>query len=616
MKSSLAYRNRLVQIFFGLATLVLLLKAFQLQIVDDSYKARARAIAIDKYVKYPSRGLILDRNHKLLVNNNAMYDLMVTYNQVDENMDIELFCELLRITPEEFAERLNKNWRDARYSKRIPFVFLKKISAWTYARFQEHMFQFPGFFVRLRNVRAYPHKNASHVLGYISEVSQSQIDRSKGKYIRGDYIGASGLEQAYEERLRGRRGVEYLLKDNLGRVVGSYKNGELDTAAVSGQDLVSSLDLDLQAYSELLMKNKKGSIVAIEPKSGEILAMISSPSYNPNLLTINRYRGQEFNKLLSDSINKPFFDRSLMAKYPPGSIFKTVVSLVGLQEGVLKPNTYVPCSGAYYYKSLRRGCHNHPPAYGVQTALQHSCNSYYFQTLRDLVDKYGFTNPSVGLDTFVNYLKEFGLGQRLDVDIPNEVSGNVPGSAYYNFLYPADKGGWRSPTIMSIGIGQGEIEMTTLQMANLAATIANRGFFYRPHLLKGIRGGEPIDAKYREVNRVSINPAYFDPIVDGMEKVIMAGTGRIARVPGVAVCGKTGTSQNPHGKDHSVFFAFAPKDDPQIALAVYVENGGYGATYAAPITGLIIEKYLKGEIDESKKRLEEKMLKADLLKLP
>ncbi|MEL6864614.1 MAG: penicillin-binding transpeptidase domain-containing protein, partial [Bacteroidota bacterium] len=411
-------------------------------------------------------------------------------------------------------------------------------------------------------------------------------------------------------------GTKLVLKDNLGREVGPYKGGRLDSVAISGADLISSLDIDLQSYGEELMRNKTGSIVAIEPASGEILAMISSPTYDPNLLTINRDRGAAFNALLQDSL-KPFFDRSVMAKYPPGSIFKSVVALVAMQEGVLDPNRGITCNSGYYYNGTVRKCHAHPYPYNVEVAMQHSCNAYFFQVLRDLVDKNGFYNPHPGLDTFVNYLYDFGLGQPMGVDIPNEQAGNVPTSSYYDFLYPRNKGSWYSPTIMSIGIGQGEIQMTTLQMANLAAIIANRGYFYVPHLLKGFKNGDfEIPEQFLERKEVPIDKPYFDPVINGMEKVVLGGTGVVAQIPGISVCGKTGTSQNPHGKDHSVFFAFAPKENPKIAIAVYVEHGIWGATYGAPIASLMIEQYLRGEIDPSRKYLETRMLNADLVNLP
>ena len=389
-------------------------------------------------------------------------------------------------------------------------------------------------------------------------------------------------------------------------------------SAVSGKDLISTLDIDLQAYGELLMQNKSGSVVAIEPATGEILTMLSSPSYNPNLLTINRYRGEAFFELMHDTLNLPLLDRSIKAKYPPGSIFKTVVALAAMQEGVLQPDQGYTCPGAYYYKGADkpRGCHHHPYPYNVSVALQHSCNTYFFQVLRSIIEIKDYYHPEPGLDLFDKYLFEFGLGQPLQIDLPNEGSGNVPTVEYYDHLY-RNQGGWKSPTIMSIGIGQGEIEMTTVQMANLAAILANRGFYYAPHLAKGFRNGvTSIPERFLKKKEVSIDQQYFSPVIDGMELSVSSGTGRAAGVPEVIVCGKTGTSQNPHGKDHSVFFAFAPKENPQIAIAVYVEHGVWGSNYGAPIAGLMIEKYLKREISDSKKALEEKMIKADLINNP
>ena len=588
----------------------------QIQLLDSSYQDKARTTAIDKYTLYPSRGLILDRNQKLLVNNNAMYDLKVTYNQIDPDMDTLLFCDLLNIDRSTFEKNLDKNFRSARYSKSVPFVFLSKISAQTFARFQEHLHAFPGFDIQLRNVRGYPHNSAAHVLGYLSEINQQQLDSYKDKYVKGDYIGATGLEKAYEDELMGKKGATFVLKDNLGREVGSYKSGRLDSAAISGNDLVTTLDIDLQQYGEYLMQNKSGSIVAIEPATGEILTMISAPNYNPNLLTINRNRGTAFNLLMQDSL-KPFLDRSLMAKYPPGSIFKTVVALIGMQQEVLYPSKGMSCNGAYYYKSRRFGCHAHPSPYNVSVAVEHSCNSYFFQTVRDIIDKYGFYNPQQGLDTFAYYLDKFGLGKKLNIDLPSEIDGNIPTSAYYDKLYPKAQGSWKSPTVMSIGIGQGEIEMTTLQMANLAAIMANRGFYVQPHLVETVikKDDTEVDLLYEKIE-TGINPQFFDPVVEGMHMAVESGTGTSARVPDQEVCGKTGTSQNPHGKDHSVFFAFAPKENPKIAIAVYVEHGVWGARYAAPIAGLMIEKYLNKEIDPSKKYLEERMINANLNALP
>ena len=610
-------RQKVIKIFFLVAVIILLAKAAQIQLIDSSYRDKAQATAVNKNTIYPSRGLIYDRNMNLLINNNAMYDLKVTYNQLDPDMDVAKFCDLLEIEEEEYHALINKDFKSNRYAKHKPFIFLSKVSSDTYARLQEHLHEFPGFSTQLRNVRGYPFRNAPHVLGYLNEVNQDQIDNSKGEYSRGDYIGASGLELAYEEELRGEKGVNYVLINNMGREVGPYNKGKQDTIPVSGYDLITSLDIDLQSYGELLMQNKTGSIVAIEPATGEILAMVSTPNYDPNLLTINRQRGEAFSELLQDSL-KPFFDRSVMAKYPPGSIFKTVVALVAMQENISPANRGITCNGGYFYKGRRSGCHSHPYPYNISTALQHSCNAYFFTLIRDIIDKDGFSNPSSGLDIFDKHLYDFGLGKPLEVDIPNELAGNVPTVEYYDFLYPKNKGSWKSPTIMSIGIGQGEIQMTTIQMANLAAIIGNRGWYYPPHLAKKfVDNNVLIPEKYRTKKMVRVDQKHFVPVVDGMEKAVLDGTARIAQVKGISVCGKTGTSQNPHGKDHSVFFAFAPKDNPKIAIAVYVEHGIWGASYAAPIAGLMIEKYLKdGEIDPSKKWIEDRMLNANLIETP
>ncbi len=617
MKANLQHKQRVIQIVFIVASVLLLFKAFQLQLLDTTFHERAQATAVNKHVLYPSRGLIYDRNQKLLVNNNAMYDLMVTYNQIDKNMDTLRFCKLLNITRETFEKNLNKDFRrNNRFSVRKPFVFLKKISAENYASFQESLHEFPGFFVQVRNVRGYPRKNAAHVLGYLSEVNQNQINASEKIYARGDYIGVTGLEHEYESELRGKKGLSLVLKDNHGRVVGPYKAGELDSVAISGKDLISSLDIELQSYGEELLVNKIGSIVAIEPSSGEILAMISAPTYDPNLLSINRKRGEAFDALLGDSL-KPFLDRAVMAKYPPGSIFKPILSLISFEEGVSHPNRYISCNGGYYYKDLHVGCHPHGPVYNVQSAIEHSCNAYYCTVLRDIVDKHSFYKPQEGLADLVAHLEDFGLGKPLGVDIPSEGTGNIPTPAYYDYLYPQKDGGWKSTTIISIGIGQGEIEMTTLQMANLAAIIANRGSYYTPHLVKGFLNDDAeIPVQYRTLKQVKINAEHFGPVIEGMERVVKSGTAQNAKIKDITICGKTGTSQNPHGKDHSVFFAFAPKENPKIAIAVYVEHGVWGARYGAPIASLMIEKYLKGAIDPSRKYLEERMLKADLISEP
>lgn len=617
MNQQLQNRHLNILLFFGIAALILLLRALQLQVIDDSFKVKADAVAMSKYTIYPARGLIYDRNGKLLTKNTPVYDLMVIYSQVSPNMDTAKFCRLLGIDKKDFEKRLNKDFkRDIRYSKIKPFVFMSKIPPEVFTRFQESLYEFPGFFAQIRNIRSYPVKNAAHVLGYITEVDDEDIKKSNGVYSLGDYIGASGLEAVYEEELRGVKGTRYVLKDNLGRDIGSYQEGRFDTLPQSGLDLVSSLDIGLQAYAEALMQNKKGAVVAIEPATGEILTFLSSPTYDPNLMVINKDRGQNFAKLQSDSL-KPLFNRAVMAQYPPGSIFKTAVGMTGLQMGVINPGTGFPCPG-YYVNSGSdiRKCRSHPYPARVSTALQWSCNSYFFRTFKMIVDKYDYTRPEAGLDTMAYYLHRFGMGHPLGIDFPGEKSGNIPDSKYYYKIYPKERGAWRSPTIISLGIGQGEIELTTIQMANLVALIANRGYYHIPHFARYFKNGDariPPDEKYTSRINSGIQREFVDEVAKGMELVVAAGTAAASQIPGIAMAGKTGTVQNPHGEDHSTFIAFAPADDPKIAIAVFVENAGGGGRYAAPIASLIIEKYLKGEIDDSRKWRENQMLEANLL---
>jgi penicillin-binding protein 2 len=606
-------RQRIIQVTFMLCAAVLLGKAAQLQLLDSTLRKRADAITIEKLTVFPPRGLVFDRKNRLLINNEATYDLMVTYNLVDfKRFNKKKFCAILGISEKEFKANLTKDWRSGKYSKSIPFVFMKKLPYQQYALLQESLFEFDGFFVQVRNIRGYPYRVGAHVLGYINEADPRDIERGKGLYQPGDYIGSAGIELAYEQALRGGKGTTALLRDNLGRIVGKYKSGAQDTMAMSGADLISSIDIDLQAYGEYLLQGKTGSIVALEPASGEILCMISGPTYDPNLLTMNQGRGQVFSKLLTDPL-KPFFDRTVMAKYPPGSIFKTVVSLVGLQLGTAHARDGYRCNGGYAYAGRLYKCHHSGQLGGVEEALAYSCNSYYLSAYRKIIDHLGFSTPEKGLDAFNNYLETFGLGKPLGIDYPNESGGGFPTSTFYYKLYPKKRGGWRSPTIMSCGIGQGEIQLTTLQMANLAAIIGNRGFWYIPHLNRGFRDGTLIPEKFRVRHRVAIDRQHFEVVAAGMQRCVNAGTARIAQVPNIEICGKTGTSQNPHGDDHSVFFAFAPRENPKIAIAVYVENAGWGASYAAPIAGLMIEKYLHDSVSVDRKALELKMAGANLI---
>jgi penicillin-binding protein 2 len=609
-------RQQYILALFGIAASVLLVKAFTLQVLNNDFKTRADAVAMSKETIYPARGLIYDRNERLLINNTPAYDLLVTYNQLDPAMDTAKFCRILGIDQASFRERLNKDFkRDIRYARHKPFVFMNKISPELYARLQESLYEFPGFFVLVRNVRSYPVRHAAHPLGYITEVTERDIDASDGAYVIGDYIGASGLELAYEKELKGTKGFRYVLKDNLGRDIGSFQNGSKDVLPQSGLDLVSTLDLDLQAYAEDLMHNKIGAIVAIEPSSGEILAFGSFPSYDPNLMVIDQNRGKAFARLQSDTL-KPLFNRAIMAEYPPGSIFKSLVGLIGMQEQVITPQTGYSCPGYYTVGGNDvRNCRSHAPPVDVATALQWSCNSYFFRAFREIVDKFGFYNPEQGLEVFVRYLSAFGLGKALGVDFPGEKGGNIPSSAYYDRLYPKRKGGWRSPTIISLGIGQGELLLTTLQMANIAVLIANDGAYHIPHFAKFFyRNGNrlPPPERFLETKSTGIDPVYFRSVKDGMLKVVEGGTAAAARMHDISVAGKTGTVQNPHGEDHSTFIGFAPVNDPKIAIAVFVENAGGGSRYAAPIASLVMERYIRGSIASERRWLEESMRTTDL----
>lgn len=609
MEDKRILRYQVLMGFIICSAIGLIFTLAKIQLFNPYYSNKASSITLNQNIIYPPRGLFYDRNGKILVINYPTYDLYVTYKDVSPSMDTNMFCELLHISKETFQSNMEKDWKSGKYSKSIPFVFLKSIPLDVFLPFQENAFRFPGFDGLLRSIREYPQPHGSNFLGYISEVNKDDIDRSDGLYKPGDYIGTAGLEKFYEEEIRGTNGVEFVLKDNLGREVGPFEYGKLDRKANSGLDAILGIDLELQQFGDTLMKNKVGGILAIEPATGEILCQITAPTYNPNLLSIQNNRGLAYAYLLRDSL-KPLFDRSSNAKYPPGSIFKPILALIALQEGVLNEHTAHPCSGAYYYKNVSYGCHNHPAPYKLSVALQHSCNSYFIQTFRDLIEIKGFNKPQFGLDLLVKYLNAFGLGKPLYTDVATESGGFIPTSEYYTRLYKTDQ--WRSTYFVSVGIGQGELLLSTIQMANLAAIIANRGYFFTPHLVKGFNSESIlIPEKYRTPNTVPIDKNYFEPVVEGMELAIRGGTASKAYNPEIVTCGKTGTSQNPHGDDHSVFFAFAPRENPKIAIAVYVENAGWGGNVAAPIASLMIEKYLKRKINRLD--LQEKMMKIDLI---
>ncbi len=584
-----------------LATMGLIIRLFIIQVVKNTYRISADNNVLRYITQYPARGLIYDRNGKLIVFNQAAYDLMVVPAQVTK-IDTTEFCNLLGISKDLFEKQMKAA---INYSRRAPSVFLKQVSDETYARFQEKMFLYPGFYVQPRTLRKYSKPVAAHVLGYVSEVDEAVI--SKNPYYKpGDYIGKSGIEEAYEKELRGKRGVKIFLVDVFSRIKGSYEQGKLDTVAVQGSNIVSSLDLDLQEYGERLMKNKRGSIVAIEPNTGEVLALVSSPNFDPGLL-VGRVRSDNFANLSADTL-KPLFNRALMAYYPPGSTFKPINGLIALQEGVISPSTLFSCSNGYLFVR----CHSHRSPLNLQDAIAISCNAYFCQAYRKVLENPKYNSVSEAYEKWKEYLTEFSFGTKLGTDFVNELPGFIPAGTYFDKYY--GKNGWKALTVISMGIGQGEILVTPLQMANMTAAIANRGYYYTPHIIKSVGDNGEINPEFTIKHKIDIDSLHFEEIIKGMEEAVNGTAGNtagIAALKDIIICGKTGTAQNPHGKEHSVFIAFAPKENPKIAIMVVVENAGFGATYAAPIASLMIEKYLKGEV--SNKEREQSMLNLNLM---
>ena len=594
-----AFNERKYIVLFIFLTIgaVFLVRLFYLQVINESYKLDANNNVLRYNTEYPARGLVYDRNGQLLVYNEAAYDLMVIPRQLKE-MDTLEFCDLLGIDKKTFLERLSEAKAYSRYK---PSIFEKQFSVNAYARIQEKLYKFPGFYVQKRTLRHYPKAMAAHLLGYVGEVDEKKIEKSP-YYKMGDYIGISGIERYYEEDLRGRKGMRVVMVDVHNREKGSYSNGEYDTLAVAGRNLVSSLDAGLQEYGEKLMQNKRGSVVAIEPSTGEILTMLTSPTYDPNLL-VGRERAKNYTKLVRDSL-KPLFNRAVMAAYPPGSTFKIAGALIAQQEGILGPSTRYPCSFSVGSKSIH--CHPHPSPANLSQSIQYSCNPYYCRTFINIVNKYSPT--LTGYNNWKKHVNSFSFGLKLNTDMPNELPGLIPAAEYYDRYH--GKGRWKAATVYSLGIGQGEVGVTPLQMANYCATIANRGWYYTPHLIKAIEGKE-IEERFKKKNYTTVDSKHFEVVVEAMHQVVEAGTGRGGRIEGIPFCGKTGTAQNPHGEDHYIYIAFAPKDDPKIAIAVYVENAGFGATWAVPIASLMIEKYLADSI--SRPDMEKRMLEGNLL---
>ena len=613
MKYTLENRRYVISGAVVFLVLIYVIRLFMLQIVDSDYKAWADSNAFLKKTLYPSRGLIYDRNGKLLVYNQPAYEVMMIMREV-QPFDTLDFCQILGITKEQFVKRV-ADIKDRRlnpgYSSYVPQLFMNQLSAQEYGVLQEKLYKFPGFYIQNRTNREYEYPYAANILGYIGEVNKKDIENDS-YYVQGDDSGRSGVERSYEKVLRGVKGEEILLRDAHGRIKGKYDEGKHDRAPESGKNLTLAIDMELQAYGEKLMQNKLGGIVMIEPETGEVLCMVSAPSYDPSLL-VGRKRGKNHLMLQRDP-SKPLFDRPLMAQYPPGSTFKPTQGLIFLQEQVITPETRYTCAHGYTFRGGKPACHGHPSPLPLSGALSTSCNSFFPWGLHDMLDsRVRYPSVQQAFDVWKDHMVSMGYGYKLGIDLPGEKRGYIPNSKTYDKIY---RGRWNSSTIISIAIGQGEILATPLQICNLAATVANRGYFITPHVVKEIQD-TPLDTLYTRRRYPTIDSHYYEYVAEGMRGAVIGSpygaTCRGANLPDIEVCGKTGTAENPHGKDHSIFMGFAPYQQPKVAICVFVENAGFGATYAVPIGRLMIEKYLNREIPEADKMLEETMINTVIL---
>lgn len=584
--------------------LVFILRLIFLQIISNDYKKYADSNAFLKKTIYPSRGLLYDRYGKLLVFNKPTYDIMVVLREV-QDFDTLDFCRTIGYTKGQFIKRIEDikdRKKNPGYSSYSPQLFMTQLTMEEYGSLQEKLYRFPGFFIQNRTIREYSFPMAAHLFGSMAEVNQKDLDNDI-YYVQGDYTGRSGVEKFYERQLRGSKGYEILLRDAYGRLKGKYEDGKYDVIPKAGKNLRLTIDAELQQYGEMLMSGKLGSIVAIEPSTGEVLAMVSAPNFDPALMN-GRQRSKNYGALERDA-NKPLFNRPLMATYPPGSTFKTTQALMYQQEGIIGSHTFFPCAHGFAYGSHKLGCHSHPSPLDLSHAIEHSCNAYFCYGLRSMLhNRRKYPNIQEAFTVWKDHMVKMGFGYKLGIDLPSEKRGLIPNSKFYNKIY--GKKGWRAETIISISIGQGEVLATPLQICNLAASIANSGFYVTPHVVRHIQD-TVIDSQYRTKHFTGIDRSFYGPIRDGMALAVQAGTATAAALPGIEICGKTGTAQNPHGEDHSIFMAFAPRVNPKIAIAVYVENAGFGATYAAPIASLMIEKYLKRQIAPNRVHLEQKL---------
>ena len=574
---------------------IYVIRLFTLQLMSDDYKKNADSNAFLKKIEYPSRGVITDRNGKLLVYNQPAYDIMVVMNEESGRLDTTDFCQSLGITKEFFIKRMNdiKDYsKNPGYSRFTQQLFMSQLSNEEFSIFQEKIFRFPGFYVQRRSIRQYQYKYGAHVLGDVAEVSPSDIE-DDDYYQPGDYIGKLGVEKYYEKELRGEKGVQILLRDARGRIQGQYQNGKYDRRPIAGKDLTLSIDIKLQALGERLLEGKIGSIVAIEPNTGEVLCMVSSPSYDPRIM-VGRMRGKN-HKLLQHDAWKPLLNRSIMGMYPPGSTFKTSQALTYLTEGILTPSTAFPCHRGFYCRGLHVGCHSHASPISLVNAISTSCNAYFCWGLYYMMgNRRKYKNVDEAMNIWRDYMVSMGFGYKLGIDLPGEKRGMIPNAEYYDRNYHES---WNGLTVISISIGQGEVTLTPLQIANLGATIANRGYYYAPHVVRKVQG-EPLDTAYRSRHYTKASRRAYDYVVAGMRSSALKGTCKMLGRYDFEPCGKTGTAQN-HGRDHSVFMGFAPMNNPKIAIAVYVENGGWGADFGVPIGGLMMEQYLHGKLSPS-----------------
>lgn len=588
----LEYRKYVIGGVAVVIVIVYLIRLFTLQIMSDDYKKNADSNAFLKKVEFPARGVITDRNGRLLVYNQHAYDIMVVMKEAKDRLDTTEFCNTLGITREYFIKRMD-DIKDRRknpgYSQFTQQMFMSQLTDEEFSIFQEKMYRFPGFYVQRRSVRRYTYPNAAHILGDVAEVSREDIDEDEF-YMPGDYIGKQGVERSYEKELRGEKGVQIFLRDAHGRIQGSYQNGALDRSPVAGKDLTLSIDINLQALGERLMQGKIGSIVAIEPSTGEVLCMVSSPTFDPRTMT-GRNRGKVHSALAMNPW-KPLLNRSIMGQYPPGSTFKTSQGLTFLTEGVITPGTTFPCNHGFYHRGLRVGCHGHASPISLVPAITTSCNGYFCWGLYYMMgNRKKYKTVQDAMNTWRDYMVSMGFGYKLGIDLPGEKRGLIPNAEYYDNAY---RGSWNGMTIISISIGQGEVNLTPLQIANLGATIANRGYFYTPHVVKKVKD-MPLDRKFTERHYTKASKKAYEYVVTGMRGAVTNGTCHAANRSDYEVCGKTGTAQN-RGQDHSIFMGFAPKDNPKIAVSVYVENGGYGAEFGVPIGALMMEQYINGKL--------------------